>query len=60
MQQHPKCKCGKPVLAYTYMEPSYDDGGSVDAFSPEILFLEECADCIPLVQPEQESDALPF
>ena len=44
--KHPECKCGNLVEAHEYMRPSYDDGGSVDSFSPEIEYLDECGDCM--------------
>jgi hypothetical protein len=28
------------------MTPNYDDGGSIDSFSPETIYLDECGDCI--------------
>lgn len=41
----PKCKCGQTCVSYTYMTPNYDDGGSIDSFSPETIYLDQCADC---------------
>jgi hypothetical protein len=42
----PTCTCGQPCTSYTYMTPNYDDGGSIDSFSPETIYLDECAQCV--------------
>jgi hypothetical protein len=52
------------------MTPNYDDGGSIDSFSPETIYLDECGECIYDMQITEESfrstptdptiDELPF
>ena len=56
---NPKCKCGKPVASYESMTPNYDDGGSIDSFSPETVYLDQCNNCYGH-DVEEVTDELPF
>lgn len=58
----PKCKCGADVHVDYYLEPSYDDGGSIDAVDYVQWFAETCLNC-SLVEPHvmhNDEDELPF
>lgn len=57
---NPKCKCGQPCASYEYMTPNYDDGGSVDSFSPETIYLDECIICVHEHDARNADDDLPF
>lgn len=58
MQQEPKCKCGQPCMSYESMTPNYDDGGSIDSFSPETVHLDQCKSCYG--HDVEPTDELPF
>jgi hypothetical protein len=51
----PTCKCGQPCASHFYMTPNYDGDCSIDSFSPEIIYLDQCAECIWEIQMTEDA-----